>query len=691
MISEFLFYDEEGSKEEKVHFLSQKVEIRELIKTRFNREVLSEILMDLQKDVSGEARQTIYELYKGLGLHHDAYAKLKSWRWEVISQGILELTQMRVEDSYVFIRRFVNHRKGIIRKQAQIATVSLQHEGIGYLLDTCSYQISEWQQMKLLDVLRHLEDFTPPRFKIWLTSKNKDVVLFSLRLIRFYNQNDANQAIIQLLKHRNSQIKAEAIQCLKEFGVTESISMLKTVFRKSGTAEKIAILDALASLGEADDIDFLKKIEKNENNFTVRSKALAAINTINPGSVLPSEGIYEPSLHDLQFAQPESIEASEHEEDERLQLQFNFSEEKSSADEFPELYEEDPGIFDQCAWEELEDILDEVHRETEPEYLPLNFLPLVKDQEEIYETNPSMTSGLMDEEKFKEDLDTILNNIAMKNDQKNPKIEEAIPDFLPRVVGNDENDQPEASDDQARDIEVLAEQVEANARAEADFRELSNPDLKNTPVVAETVSDKINEKVEAPDTAETNQDHAEEPHCEELYGFSIFHEMFRDFDNESKLILLDEILVVGEEKELCFLGTLANDPDRRIRNKARHIRKLLAEKLKNAKKEAQLSSVESHQDAQDLLEEEDLRQLEQGTEESHTEEEEKLPMEFCFYEGAIDEILEANDISTYADRDIEIGEAEAPGESDLPLSSRSKWRTLLDNISLPSLRDKKNG
>ena len=307
IISHFLFHEKESSVDEHKEYLSQKVEIRELIKSKFNRQVLAEILMDLQKDVSGEARQNLYDLYVGLGLHHDAYSKLGSWRWEVISQGILELTQMRVEESYLFIRRFINHSRGVIRKQAQIATVSLKHEGIGYFMDTCRYRISEWQQLKLIDVLRHLEDFTPPRFKVWLTSKNKDVVLFALRLIRYYNQNDANQAIIQLIKHKNVQIRSEAIQCLKEFGVSESLDTLKQAFRRSSTEVKLSILDAIGALGTRADIEFLKKVERTQDNFTVKSKALTAINTIDPELIMPSEDIREPSRSDREYAKTADI------------------------------------------------------------------------------------------------------------------------------------------------------------------------------------------------------------------------------------------------------------------------------------------------------------------------------------------------------------------------------------------------
>ncbi|OWW25660.1 hypothetical protein B4Q04_08620 [Zobellia sp. OII3] len=291
MISEFLFYDDSDDVTEKSSYISSKLEIRELLKTPFNRKVLVEILLDLRKDVSGDTQTRLFELYQNLELEKDAFEKLQSWRWEVISKGILELTQMQVESAYGFITKFINHKNSTIRKQAEIATVTLKPEGINYFLDTTRYKISEWQQLKLLDVIRNQEGFVPPKFRVWLTSKNKHVVLFTLRLIKYYNQNDANASLIELVKHKNQQIQEEAIACIKEFYVVEAIPVLKSVFKKCATDTKIAILGTIAELGSTDDIDFLRMVEQKESNFSVSSKALTAINTISPESVMPTKDI----------------------------------------------------------------------------------------------------------------------------------------------------------------------------------------------------------------------------------------------------------------------------------------------------------------------------------------------------------------------------------------------------------------
>ena len=290
MVSEFLFYDDTTDKTEKANYIALKIEIRELLKDNVQRAVLTEILLDLRKDVSGSTKKRLFSLYKDLGLDKDAFKKLTHWRWEVKSKGILELTQMQVESAYGFIVKYINDRRGTIRKQAEIAAVSLQPDGIAHFLDTTTYKISEWQQLKLLDVLRNKEQFEPPRFKAWLTSNNKHVVLFALRLIKHYNQNDANTSLIELIKHKDQQICQQAIECVEEFNVTEALPTLKAMLRKSSLDTKILILGAIAALGSKDDLEFLHGVCE-KGSFLVKSKALSAINTIAPETILPTEDI----------------------------------------------------------------------------------------------------------------------------------------------------------------------------------------------------------------------------------------------------------------------------------------------------------------------------------------------------------------------------------------------------------------
>jgi hypothetical protein len=291
MISEFLFYDENGSKSEKMTYIDLKIQIREMIHYPFDRKVLTDVLMDLRKDVAGQSRKDLFRLYKDLELHKDAYKRLESWRWEVVSKGILELTQMQVAEAYGHITRFINDRRPTIRRQAEIAAVTLKEEGIHYFLDHTTYSISEWQQVKLMEELKGKENFDPPPFRLWLTSRNTDVVLFALRLIKHYQQADSIASIITLVQHKHPQIKKEAILCLRDFHATKAVPTLKKVFHHNPEEVKMYLLDALSHLASKEDLPFLQEVVDTESSFRVKNKAVAAINTICPEVVMPSKDI----------------------------------------------------------------------------------------------------------------------------------------------------------------------------------------------------------------------------------------------------------------------------------------------------------------------------------------------------------------------------------------------------------------
>jgi hypothetical protein len=70
---------------------------------------------------------------------------------------------------------------------------------------------------------------------------------------------------------------------------------------------------------------------------------------------------------------------------------------------------------------------------------------------------------------------------------------------------------------------------------------------------------------------------------EELRPFNVFEDLFRTCDTEAKLILLGEVIAVGDEKDLVFLEGLLDDQEPKIRLKATLVLEELRIKL-NVKK-----------------------------------------------------------------------------------------------------------
>jgi len=661
MISEFIFYSQDAPKEEKHIYIKHKILIRELLKNDFDRKVLISILLDLRKDVSGETQKQLIHLYKNLGLHEDAYKKLKSWRWEVVAKGIMELTQMQVIESYQLIVGFINSKRSVIRKQAEIATVTLKNEGISYFMDTTNYRISEWQQLVLLEVLRNNKDFEPPKFKAWLTSKNKHVVLLALRLIKHFNQNDAKESLIELVKHRNNQIKEEAIYCLREFHVVEALDTLKLVFWRCSTDIKISILGAIAELGNTEDIEFLKRIEHKRLHFSVKSKALNAINSIAPESIMPTKGIEDTD----NIIVPEDIseEAIDNEVIEDMSDEIPSQDSNGIS---PVVIESVPFEVDFPTMEEaIAENPDLVNLEVEE---LLEFLPIV-----VPADANSEETGIDDNELDVNELDVIYKEINAPKKSKEKEIVEDIKDlapdltddglnFLPIVVDNDvekvmKKEEKSLDETIAHEKMVIEEILESNLDKAKEFlNEISSIEVNfEELIVEEKVKEEEEKFIQWPDSEENIPsdaseieeleailsiipkpyefddettalicllsdieefgDHREIPLLTNLlaeesqplirerirdviYGIektidsmnetvrtSVFEKLFKRSDKASKLILMDEIAAIGDEKEVYFLAQLINDPDVVISKKAASILAALKKRLSNENNE----------------------------------------------------------------------------------------------------------
>lgn len=598
MISNFLFYQHDSEDEDRDTYIRMKIEIRELLKTPLNREVLSEVLMDLRMDVMGDARERLFLLFQDLGLHQDSFRKLQSWRWERISKGILELTEMQVEKAYPFIRKFINDRRSVIRKQAQLATVMLREEGISYFLDTAHYSISEWQQLKLMEILRLREDYNPPRFRVWLTSENRDVVLFALRLIRHYRQNDAEMALIKLLGHRNQVVKGAALECIREFQFPSALQPIIALFPRVNEELKLLILDTIGLIGSEAELGFLEARATHDRNFIIRSKARAVMNLLKPDSalpevqaedLLPGAGSAEstqkdpPLFPDLELPADTREEEVKSEPGEGLQWKPDFGEvaeyppagetfEEAPLANDTEIYgseqaekewDEDLAIFEVCFQEELEDILSELDPEEEPvSKLPLDFLPIIENTEEA------------DPEGWLEELEVVAEwvipeggrQVAAAAPEPAPAIDprqSLQEDFLPWIVAEPA---PECQESEAPPTGPPEEDQGGLTEKPNYFWEpIFELDEMPQPATAPAGEPYFKQ---VPDFRDTPQQR-----------YSIFRDLFRQIDAEAKRILLDELVAVGEEKEWEFLHELLEGPDPIFVRQVNRAIKNLGEKL----------------------------------------------------------------------------------------------------------------
>lgn len=550
MISSFLFYDEQQGKEELGEYISMKLRVREMLKEKVNRQVFSEILLDLQKDLSGDIHERLLRLYQDFGLHKDAIRRLKSRRWNIISRSILELTEMQVRSAYTSIRPLVNHRKSVVRRKAQIAAVSLDKDGISYFLDSSRYEIAEWQQIVLLDLLRQFENYTPPRFRLWLTSPNKDVVLFSLRLIRYYKQTDAARAICELLRHKNKQIKIEALGCIKEFGIRDALPVLQEVYWKNQPELRIAILDTISFLADEAQLPFLQNVLQKENDFLVRNKVISGINTIKPDTILPTKDINPADVEEA-ITQPGTIDEIRVEEFPKTTAG------EAQCDEQPgtEPTKAEPGV------PKAED-----HNPEPPEVQS-------QKMENLNTENPMDSPPLTDEEieaihHMESEQEFSGSLTSARKDLLEKDLDEAQTDALMYMQGIYEilGDDVTPSED-SNDVLSNWTQEEIALLERISFQKfVEKEDVAITDEEKVTITDPEAAKEVEPDfkleeLASPESDLEESSTLEWEVEFSnmhygIFEDLYEKADRDSRMILLQQLPEVGEERDLLFLQSL---------------------------------------------------------------------------------------------------------------------------------------
>lgn len=279
--------------------LEQKSVINKLkrgIRNTFKRGIIISTLLKLKNEIAGEMAESIRTLYFQTKLKDHAIVKLKNKKWDSIAKGIRELTQFQVKEVHDEVIKHINHPKKEVRKEVQLYLVNLfNFEGLVFL-DHLKTQLSEWDQIQLLEELQRFENQDLPDITSWLKSTNESVVIFALKLAKIYNQFEMKDMLLELLVHKSEKVRLELIPVLSYLQVIEAKEVLKSTFNKSSKYEKIEFFKLLENLAEEKDEEFILEHIHHEN-FEIKFSALKILKNINNDTfnileAKPSDKVY---------------------------------------------------------------------------------------------------------------------------------------------------------------------------------------------------------------------------------------------------------------------------------------------------------------------------------------------------------------------------------------------------------------
>ncbi len=254
-------------------------ELKYAVKSRTERNILNEILINLHRDIAGDMAIRIQDIFHELGLVAYALKKLKSSKWYIKIQGIRELTQIEERSIQEEVLKLVDHKNALLRNEAQLTILRLfEYKGLLFLKDL-QYPISEWQQLQLMAVIQKNPALITNQLSHLLESKNVTVVQFTLKLIHLFNQMIDPEKLKILVKHKNVWIRIKAVELISELGYFDLKPFLKNQYHFLGKSEKLAVVKVFSYLGTEEDLEFL--IERSEeNDFKISYNALLVMKDV---------------------------------------------------------------------------------------------------------------------------------------------------------------------------------------------------------------------------------------------------------------------------------------------------------------------------------------------------------------------------------------------------------------------------
>jgi hypothetical protein len=256
-------------------------EFQKIENNKFKRGVLLNQIMVFNKNLFGETKIKLRELYLAMKLNEDSIKSLNSNKWHIQAKGLRQLSQMNIPEKNNIIEEKINSKNDILSFEAQLAMVKLNHASPFSFLDKLKKYFPLWNQLNIHNTI-NANSFKVPEFSKWLSSENDYIVVFALRMIRIFQQQKAIKEILHLLNHTNESIKSNAIITLGNLRLNDALIDLRNIFNNEGIEIKILILKAIQNLQDESNIKFLgDALNDSDNNVKLEAaKALKYLGDI---------------------------------------------------------------------------------------------------------------------------------------------------------------------------------------------------------------------------------------------------------------------------------------------------------------------------------------------------------------------------------------------------------------------------
>jgi len=251
------------------------------LKDWVNRSVFTAELLSLHSNLTGDSADKLVKLFHSAGLTKYSIRKAFHSSWYVKAKGFRELAQMKITEERDLIFKYLNSRNDILSIEAQMAWIQLNPNDPLSFFDNTKVHLSEWGLLNSLVSLKKID--AVPDFGRWLSSLNKSVALFAIKMSGVFKQFDNVDMVTKRLDDSDMDIRREAICALGKMAIPAPCNRLRQLFKTEEIINRSEIIRSLTMMSDSSNIPFFEEVMLKETDINLRilsAKGLVSLDGI---------------------------------------------------------------------------------------------------------------------------------------------------------------------------------------------------------------------------------------------------------------------------------------------------------------------------------------------------------------------------------------------------------------------------
>ncbi len=241
-------------------------------------QTLRKLMALLGRDMSGDNAFLLQELYTDLQLERRSVKTLNNGSWEQKVMAVKELGRFGVVHALPQLQSLAENPNKILRDEVQYTLLQLGGASQFEFLTTLNEPLTPWQQIRITEVFRLLDPQDLPDFQVYLSNQYEEVTIFLLKLIKFFDQTQAREAVVDQLFDERPLVKLEAVNTLAGWLDEETVELLIILYEESGLNIRIAITKALQQWTyDQNTRYFLEGVLEETQEYTLCMSALQSL------------------------------------------------------------------------------------------------------------------------------------------------------------------------------------------------------------------------------------------------------------------------------------------------------------------------------------------------------------------------------------------------------------------------------